>query len=287
MLHQHVLYNEQILSRDEAFLRPGQVALFTGWGVFTTMRSYQGVLFAWDYHWERLSRDARLLHVAMPDDKDALYERLTTLVERNERPDSKLRLNIMRSQGGLFEGPGSGRVTDIVAFTTDLSSAKDTVTLDLRVAGRHAASPFAGAKCLSWAHNLTMFESAHQAGYDDALLLNERGEVSECTSANVFAVLNGVTHTPPIESGLLPGITRKVMMEELSEPVQETVLLPDDIYRAEEVFITSSTRELVPVVSVGDRRLPVTSWPVMARLRSQLRDYIGAYLQGALRRQVA
>lgn len=192
-----------------------------------------------------------------------------------------MRVNVMRSQGGLWEGPGSGQASDVVAFTADLAGDPGSVLLAPQSHGRDSQSPFAGTKTLSWAHNLTLFENAQRAGFADALLLNERGEVSECTSANIFAVRNGVTLTPPLASGPLPGVTRAVMLEELDEPVEERVLHPSDLYAADEVFITSSTRELVPVTRIGGQALRATAWPVMERLRSSLRDYIDSYLRAA------
>lgn len=284
VIHDWVLFNDRIVPSDAASLRPGQVGLFTGWGVFTTMRIYSGVPFAIEWHWERLERDSALLHVEMPPSRDELTARLAELVDRNGRPDCKMRLNIMRSQGGLFEGPGTGRATDVIAFTRDLTEPGPSASLDLRENGRHADSPFAGTKTLSWAHNLSLFETARKAGFDDALLLNERAEVAECTSANVFAVLDGTTYTPPLTSGPLPGVTRRVMLEQLDDTVQERVLYPDDLYRAEEVFITSSTRELVPVSRISNRNLQATGWPVMKRLQDKLRAYVDDYVNSVSRR---
>ena len=282
MIHDLILYNDEIVPGDAAVLRPGQVGLFTGWGVFTTLRIYRGVPFAFERHWDRLQRDASLLHVEMPAGRDALRSQLMELVTRNGCPDCKLRLNIMRSQGGLFEGPGSGRVTDVVAFTADLTEGPEVAQLGIREHGRHAASPFAGAKTLSWVQNLTLFEEARQDGFADVVLLNERREVSECTSANIFAVIDGLTCTPPLSSGLLPGVTRRVMLEELGASVSERILYPQDLYTADEVFITSSTRELMPVNGIMDQSLRATSWPVMKAIRSELRGYIDRYVRLAL-----
>ena len=103
-----------------------------------------------------------------------------------------------------------------------------------------------------------MVESAQQQGYGEVILLNERGEVAECTSANIFAVSKGVTYTPPLRSGPLPGVTRAVMLEELDEPVEEKTLSVEDLHAADEVFITSSTRELLPVDRILDQELPAT-----------------------------
>ncbi len=282
MIHDLIFYNDEIVPSDARVLRPGQVGLFTGWGVFTTLRIYRGIPFAFERHWERLQRDASLLHIEMPASRDALRARLVELVARNRCPECKLRLNIMRSKGGLWEGPGSGRVTDVVAFTSDVTQGPEVVQLGLCENGRHADSPFAGTKTLSWVHNLTLFEDARRSGFADVVLLNERGEVSECTSANIFAVIDGQTYTPPLESGLLPGVTRRVMLEDLAAPVEEKTLYKEELYSADEVFITSSTRELMPVDRILDQPLRATGWPVMKRIRNELRLYIKNYVQTAL-----
>ena len=284
MIHENVLYNERIVPSDEAILRPGQLGLLAGWGVFTTLRIYKGIPFAFERHWERLQRDARLLHVEIPVGRDELRRRLLELARRNRCPEASMRLCIVRSQGGVFEGPGSGNRSDVIAFTIDVPRRRGAAGLALRPNGRHAESPFAGTKTLSWAHNLTFVETAQQQGFDEVILLNERGEVAECTSANIFAVRNGVTYTPPPAGGPLPGITRLVMLEELAEPVEEKVLYVDDLYEADEVFITSTVRELMPVERIADRRLRAAErgeWPVMEKLRAALRRYIEAYIEQA------
>ena len=284
MIHANVLYNDRIVSSSEAILRPGQLGLLAGWGVFTTLRIYKGIPFAFERHWDRLQRDARLLQVEIPVERDELRRRVLQLVERNACPEASMRLCIVRSQGGVFEGPGSGNQSDIVAFTIDVPQRQDTASLSIQENGRHAESPFAGTKTLSWSHNLTFVEIAKQQGFDEVILLNERGEVAECTSANIFAVIDGVTYTPPLSSGPLPGITRLAMLEELSERVEERVLHPKDLYGADEVFITSTVRELMPVDRIADRTLKAADkgeWPVMDGLRAALRRYIDEYIAKA------
>ena len=97
---------------------------------------------------------------------------------------------------------------------------------------------------------MTWYEEAHQRGFDELVLLNERGEVSECTSANVFAIRGRDVWTPPLNSGCLPGVTRAVLLEEIRLPgvsAFEKMLLPKDLEEADQVFISSSTRDFLPV----------------------------------------
>lgn len=281
MLHDLALYNDRFVSNREPVLSLGQIGLFTGWGVFTTLRVYRGIPFAFERHWDRLRRDANLLAVEMPPDRDALRDRLIELARRNHCPEAKIRLNIVRRNPPLWESEFTVPGSDVVAFMANLVPGRETAALRVQAEGRHAKSPFAGTKTLSWADNLTMFEGASRAGYSDALVLNESGEVSECTSANIFAVRDGVTVTPFLSSGALAGITREVMLSELDEAVQEGTLRESDLYEADEVFITSSTRELLPVDRIGERRL-AGPWPVMERLRARLREYIADYVRAAV-----
>lgn len=280
-MHPYLLYNDRIHKAEDALLRPGQLGLLAGWGVFTTLRIYEGVPFEFDRHWKRMLRDAEKINVPMPFEREAVRARLIELIERNQSYEASMRLCIVRSRGGIWEGPGSGNDADLFAFSVPVKAFKERVALDVQENGRHAASPFAGTKTLSWSHNLTMAENAAKAGFDEVILLNERGEVAECTSANIFAVREGVTLTPPISSGPLPGVTRAVMLEELEmadAPVREAVLTLDDLYGAEEVFITSSTRELIPVERIGARELGASAWPVMERLRAALQVHIRRYV---------
>ncbi len=275
-----MLYNERFVSSREPVLPLGHIGLFTGWGVFTTLRVYEGIPFAFERHWERLARDAQLLNVTMPAEREGLRGRLIELTGRNRCPEARMRLNIVRSWPRLWEGEGAKPESDVVAFTSDVDEPPPTASLLLQADGRHTGSRFAGTKTLSWAHNLTLFERASGSGFTDVLLLNELGEVSECTSANVFVVRGGSVVTPLLASGALPGVTRQVILEELGEPIGEGTLRESDLYEADEVFITSSTRELVPVSRIGDRAKS-GPWPVTDRLRDRFRNYVREYVRSA------
>jgi branched-chain amino acid aminotransferase len=254
-MHEFLLHNGQILDSRDICLTPGQVGLLAGWGVFSTIRVYEGVLFAYERHWARLRRDATLFRVPMPPDADALQEQLLALVQANKAYDATLRVCLVRNRGGLWEGPGVTRDGDVIAFTTNVKEWGSGVRLGLMPNARYAASPFAGTKVLSWCDNLTWYEVAHERGLDEMLLLNERGEVAECTSANIFAEFGNRVLTPPLSSGCLPGITRDVILHDCRTPgytVEEGVLTPTDLEGADELFITSTTRELLPVREIED-----------------------------------
>ena len=251
-MHRFLLYNDGVRETTEKFLSPGQVGLLNGWGVFSTLRVKSGVLFAWERHYARMKRDAEVLHVPFPESV-YLETRLRKLIEANEAWDSTLRVAIVRNQGGVFDAPNLDREFDLIAFTKPLANWGDSVRLGLVPQARHAANVFRGTKMLSWCFNLTWSESARQSHLDEVVLLNERGEVAELTSANIFVVRGKEILTPPLDSGCLPGITRALILEELEIPgyrVGQVVLTPADLASADEVFVTSSTRDTLPVATI-------------------------------------
>ncbi len=228
-----------------------------------------------------MSRDAAPLHVPMPPDAEAVRRKLLELIEANVAHRSTLRLVVVRNGGGMWEGPSaSGRPSDCLALTANSKDWGAGVKLAYVQHARHAANPFAGAKMLSWAMNLTWLESAQRGGFDEVILLNERGEVAECTSANIFVANGGRVATPPLSAGCLPGITREVLLEAIRVPgiqIAERTVLPADIEAADEVFITSTTRNLLPVLSV--ERKPVgRSEEVRLALEHAFEEFVNRYI---------
>src|SRR6202046_1881304 len=274
-MHRFVLHNGAILDAHEKSLSAGQVGLLNGWGVFSTLRVADGVPFAFERHWERMHRDAAKVHVPFPSDPAELKAQLLRLVEANSAYNSTLRVMVVRNRVGIFEGPDMERECDVLAFTKDLNPWGNSVRLAVKPNARYAANEFSGCKILSWSQNLTWYEEAHARGFDEAVLLNERGEVSECTSANVFAVTGGEVFTPPLDSGCLPGVTRELLLDVVRVPgikVIQRALKPQDLERADQVFITSTTRDLLPAVFIEGLSVN-TRGNVVDRLVKALEEY--------------
>jgi branched-chain amino acid aminotransferase len=210
-----------------------------------------------------------------------LHNALVSLVDANHAFNATLRVAIVRNKGGLFEAPQIAGDTDLIAFTADIANWGNGVQLNYVPNGRHGASPFSGLKVTSWAQNLTWHEKAHEDGYDEVLLLNEHGQISECTSANVFILRGNEVLTPPLAtSGCLPGVTRAILLQEIHLPdlsIREHEFAPQDLEAADGVFITSTTRDLLPVLSVDKR--PLRQAPdTLNRLQDAFRGYRSAYV---------
>jgi branched-chain amino acid aminotransferase len=172
---------------------------------------------------------------------------------------------------------------DLIIYTAPLPEHRDVVRLAVREHGRHAASPLAGVKTISWLNNVWAVSEANKEGFDEVVMLNERGEVTECTSANIFAVKEGKILTPPLSSGCLEGVTRGILMEiapETGVSVVEQALRPEDLYSAQEVFISSTNRNLISVGEIGGRKIAIG--PVCDRMNDLFNTYIDDYVSRRL-----
>jgi branched-chain amino acid aminotransferase len=186
----------------------------------------------------------------------------------------------------MWEGPAAAeRAFDTIAFTAPLNDWGTAVKLGIVANARHAASEFAGTKYLSWSENLARYERAHVQGFDEVVLLNERGEISECTSANIFIAQGDRVYTPPLSCGCLPGVTRALLLEEIRLPgltLEEKVLFKDDLEAADEIFVTSTTRDLMPAVSVEGLKIR-HGRRVRDRLQHAFSEYTAEYVAARVR----
>jgi branched-chain amino acid aminotransferase len=278
-MHRFVLHNDDIRECGDRLLSAGQMGLLGGWGVFSTIRVTEGVLVAFERHWVRMQRDAARLRVPFPAEPEGMQARLLRLVQANHAENATLRVVVVRNGNGKWAGP-SQRDFDLIGLTADLTDWGAAARLRLERNARFAGSPYAGAKSTSWALNLLYLETAQAGGFDEAVLLNERGEVSECASANLFVCQGPKVWTPPLDSGCLPGVTRELLLSEIhAEGVQvaERTLRLDDLEAADEVFITSVTRDLLPVSSVEGLKIR-RQGGTRDRLAEAFRGYLEAYV---------
>jgi branched-chain amino acid aminotransferase len=276
-----IVHNGRIVPLEEVHLSPGQVGLLMGWGVFTTLRIYRGIPFAFERHWARMTRDAERLEVTIPYEMDRVARIIRELTAANSRPEGMARVSFVKNQGGLWSQADGLGPTDLLIFTRELVPWPATQCLTLQPMGIFSGGRYAGAKMLSWVPHAAVLSRAHEAGYDDALLLNEKGNLSECTSANIFLVRGGRVLTPPLSSGCLSGITREILLEIASRTgieILEQELTTQDLASAEEAFISSTTREVAAI----DRIDPDWKFPAPGQITTTLerafRDYVQAYL---------
>jgi branched-chain amino acid aminotransferase len=288
MLHRVVFHNEKLLPIEQVRLSPGQAGLLNGWGLFSTLRITQGEAFAYERHWRRLEKDASRTHCPFPFEAERVRGQLAEVVRANQVKEGCARIYVVYNQVGFWRSAEPSPPVDLIIYTADLPSYREPARLALREHGRHAASPLAGVKVTSWLNNVWNLYEAQQDGFDEAVLLNERGEVAECTAANIFCARGGRVFTPPLSSGCLEGVTRSILLEigkGAGVPVEEKTLLPDDLYAADEVFISSTNRCVLAVGEISGRCIANAPGPVIRKLEKAFSACVADYV--AARRRAA
>ena len=281
MIHRYIFHNHRLLPIEDVRLSPGQAGLFNGWGLFTTLRISQGEPFAFERHWRRLQNDSARTHCPLPYDPETLRREIRELARINHAPECAARVYIIWNAVGSWGSDESFPETDLIIFTAPHPQYSAAARLLLREDARHAASPLAGVKVTSWLLNVWCLREAQEQGYSEVVLLNERGEVAECTAANIFCLQGGRVLTPPLSSGCLEGITRSVLLEVApgaGYSVEEKILRPEDLFAAEEVFISSTNRNLLSVSEIAGHAIARPLGPAVQELEKVFEAYIADYV---------
>lgn len=257
-----------------------------GDAVFEVFRTYGGRPFALDEHLARLRRSAERVFITVPVDDATWRAEIEAALADAGGDESYIRLMLTRGSGPVSLDPGVAthplRVILVESVVPPPREAYANGIAVVVVTTRRAVdeTPAAGAKVSNYLPNLLALREAQTRGGEEALVVDARGHVVEGASSNVFVVSAGRIATPPESAGILAGITRAhilVTARQLSIAVDERVLLPGDVYGADEVFITSSIRELLPVVRVDDRRIGGgVPGPVTRALHRRFRESVGA-----------
>jgi branched-chain amino acid aminotransferase len=259
VIHPNVFHNESLLPIEKVRLSPGQAGLICGWGIFTTLRICRGEAFAYERHWRRLEKDASITRLPMPYTAAKVRVHLHEVIRANQVTEGCARIYLVYNTVGFWQSAEQHPQVDLIIYSAPLPEHREIVRLAVREHGRHSASPLSGVKSISWLNNVWAIAEATKEGFDEVIMLNERGEVAECTSANIFAVKDGKVLTPPLNSGCLEGVTRGILMEvapEAGVAVVEQMLRPEDLYSADEVFISSTNRNLISVSEIAGHPVP-------------------------------
>jgi branched-chain amino acid aminotransferase len=230
-----------VFANDHGFL--------LGDGVFDTLAIRNGTPTFLDRHLRRLRNGVDRLLIANAPTDEELSSALSQLIEVNGIDDARARITITPGPGSSPRDRGAQPLT--VISTSPLHKAPSSISLCTVQWTRNERSPLAGVKSTSWGENATILRFATTNGFDNAILCDSTGRLSECTTSNVFLVIGEQIVTPSLDSGCLPGIIREVLIDK--QVVSEQDLVPSDLALATEVFITSSTTGVVPVHCVDER----------------------------------
>jgi len=259
-----IYINGKLYDKEDAKISVYDHGLLYGDGVFEGMRVYGGKVFRLPEHLERLWNSAKAIWLEIPMTPEALAQAVNETVQVNGIEDGYVRLVVTRGAGTLGLDPNKCSDPQVIVIA-------DTITLYPReyyekglhivtvsTIRNHPAALSPRIKSLNYLNNILAKIEGLQAGCVEALMLNQKGEVSECTGDNIFLVRKGELLTPSVEAGILEGITRSVVLElarEMKIPVRETPLTKHDVYIADECFLTGSAAEIVPVIKVDSRKI--------------------------------
>jgi branched-chain amino acid aminotransferase len=246
---------------DSATVSVFDHGLTVGDGVFETLKAQEGRAFALTRHLERLTRSARGLGLPDPD-ADEVRRACEAVLEANPAPLGRLRVTYTGGLSPLGSDRGEAGPTLVVALAPTSRRPDSTAVVTVPWT-RNERSAVAGLKTTSYAENVVALARAREQGASEAVLGNTTGALCEGTGSNVFVVLGGRLLTPPLESGCLAGITRRLVADWCG--AEEADLPLAALFEAEEVFLTSSLRDVQAVNRVDGRELPGAPGPVTAK----------------------
>ena len=281
----------QLGSERDRLLSPLDQGFLFGASVYETVRTYDGVPFLVERHLKRLRESALALGIDIVESDETLTRRVYETLEDSGNAESSIRIVVSAGVGAIDYRQGSTKKPTIVVVVRPLppfpeSLYKDGATasfVSIMRAGRGNLSP--RIKSSNLLNNLMALRQAHERGAYEALMLNPQGEVCEGSMSNVFVVTDATITTPPISAGILEGITRELVVSIAREggfELEERILLPDELLGANEVFITASSRQVVPIVKVDEQ--PIADGrpgPVTQKLISLYHEKVHALMRDA------
>jgi branched-chain amino acid aminotransferase len=256
--------------------------LLYGDGIFEGIRFYNGRVFRLEEHLERLWDSARSICLEIPIDRGEMTEALLETIRKNGLNEGYIRLVVTRGVGNLGLNPVQCKRPSVIIIAATIAlypkevyeNGLTVVTCATRRTSPAALNP--AVKSLNYLNNVMARIEANLAGADEALMLNEAGNVAECTADNVFIMKRGQIFTPPIAAGALRGITRSVVFElaaELGLKITETDITRHDVFIADECFLTGTAAELIPVIKADGRVIGSGKpGPITVKMIGQFRE---------------
>jgi len=245
--------NGSVFEAEKAMVHATDHGLLLGDGCFETIAVRGGTPRFLDRHLRRLRHALGVLHIADTPTDAELHRAIIALIDAYGTDNARVRITITPGPGDSPRHRGNTPLCAISITSLPPGPRSARVTLSDRV--RNERSPITGIKSTSWSENAALLRAASAAGFDNALVCDSTGRLSECATASVFVVIDGEILTPSLDSGCLPGIIREVLLD--PGVAAESDLRPDDLDRADEVFITSSTTGVLPVAAVDQRKFPI------------------------------
>jgi aminodeoxychorismate lyase len=280
-VHPVIYLNKVMLEATKARVAPVSSAMLYGRGVFTTVAIYSGKPFLWAQHWERMKDHAERLKIDCAGaNQRNVGEALRKLVAVNQVKDGRARVILLaRSGRDVWRAKKeSTRKTDLLIMTSEAQKISAAgLSMAVSPYRYNTFSPLAGIKSLNYLDQVLAWEEAQAREFDEAVMLNERGEIVSATTANIFWLKDGTLHTPSLSTGALAGVTRGAVIELAAKqfiPVIEGVYDLADLTEADEIFLTSASYGLAPVTTFDFRRYTVSPTSISAKLSNAFKDMV-------------
>jgi branched-chain amino acid aminotransferase len=274
--------NGRITPECEAVISVFDHGFLYGEGVYETMRTYHGRPFLFDRHMRRLRRSAGMIELPLPfSDQELAGQIRKTQTAATLDGEAYIRVLVTRGVGELtYDLKATPNPSVVIIVKPQIDPPAEAYDKGVRVVivdivRNHPATVNPMIKSNNLMNSALAMQQAVRSNAFEGVMRNYKGELTECTTSNLFVVKNNVALTPPLAAGLLPGITREFLFDigkDIGVDVAEQILGDDDLIGADEAFLTSTTRELVPIVTVNDRTIangrpgPVT-WKLLNAFR--------------------
>jgi branched-chain amino acid aminotransferase len=283
-----IYLNEKIVSHSKALVSVFDHGYLYGDGIYETLRAYKGVVFKVDEHIERLFRSASMLDLRIPKTRESIKKAVYDTLKANNQNEAVIRITISRGAGPLGLDPGLCPKPTFVIITGEFKEyPREYYMKGVNIAIVNTRRNFRGAlnpqiKSLNFLNNiLAKIEAIEKVSYE-GVMLNYRGYIAEGTITNVFFIKEGTLCTPDINVGILDGITRRIILDsaiELGIKVREGHFRKNELFRADEVFISNTTMEVMPVSMVDNIKLIRTPGNITKALHRAYKKKVAEYLR--------
>ncbi len=285
--------NGRLHPANEPSISPLNRGFLYGDAVYEVWRTYDGILFGWDAHWERLRRSAAALFFNLTVSPETILPEIRRTAaafrEKNARvSELYVRLQITRGSGAIGLDPALADETSYVLLVQEnklYSTEKFAAGLKLSIAKTLRRNPQDALnpawKTGNYLNNILCLHEARARGSDEVIICNQRGEITEAAVSNIAFIQNGEIVTPPLESGILSGITRKILIEQVAPRagvrVRERAIVPSELSAMQECFLLSSTKDLTPVTQIDDSTFASGPTSLTLRLKAGFQEYVAEY----------
>jgi len=257
-----VYYNGDFMPTDKVAISPFNRGLLYGDGVFETLRAYSGRVFRLEQHLIRMHEGQQVLRIEPNREAHGIERAINELIKHNNLSDAVLRISVFRGDGEGPEPPDGLQSAILISakpFNTyraeDYATGFRAYLVSMR---RSSYSPLSRIKSLNYLDNILARLEAREHNAQEALLLNTLGWVAEGATSNVFIIKGKKLITPPVDAGILPGITRAAVLEiaeSLNLQAREETFSPEELLRADEAFLTNSLMEIMPLVMLNEKKI--------------------------------